>query len=477
MALNPFFLQGSQSEQRLIQELINEQLTIYGVEVAYLPRRIVKKDNILNELESSKFVDNFMLEAYVNNYEGYTGAGDILSKFGVNLKDELTLTISKERYEDFISPFLSSISSEVEITTRPMEGDLIYFPLGKRLFEIKFVEHEKPFYQLGKNYVYELKCELFELSDEVGGWDQIDSVTEEIDEVLETQGYLTTLKLISIGSTATVGLSTTSGYIRKITLTNDGYGYTKKPTVSITPVPTDYGVSATAVAITTSVNNVYSVKEILITNPGYGYVTKPTVSIISAGETVLGEGYKTYGTGATAEATLVTDGVGIGTITITDHGSGYTSIPTIQFDTPSSGIGTASGRVVINESTNRISGIELYDAGIGYTSGTATANISNPSILIGTGIFQYNELVTGSISGATARVKTWNASTNTLTVGTTNGTFVSSDVITGSSSNASYSIDYIEDQEFSDKYDKSDEIETEADLILDFTESNPFGNY
>jgi hypothetical protein len=117
MALNPFFLQGSQSEQRLIQELINEQLTIYGIEVIYLPRRIVNKDQILNEVESSKFSDNFAIEAYVNTYDGYTGAGDILTKFGMSLKDELIVTISKERFEDFISSFLESLpDSEVEVS-------------------------------------------------------------------------------------------------------------------------------------------------------------------------------------------------------------------------------------------------------------------------------------------------------------------------------------------------------------------------
>ena len=224
MALNPFFLQGSQSEQRLVQDLINEQLKIYGVEVMYLPRRIVSKDNIFTEVESSSFKDNFAIEAYVNTYEGYGGAGDIMTKFGMSLKDELIVTISKERFEDFISPFLVGLpEGEIEVTSRPSEGDLIYFPLGGRLFEIKFVEHEKPFYQLGKNYVYELRCELFELEDEVGGWDQLSTTTEEIDDALVDQGYITSLKLISIGSTATLGVTTTSGYIRKIFLNEDGY--------------------------------------------------------------------------------------------------------------------------------------------------------------------------------------------------------------------------------------------------------------
>ena len=110
MALNPFFLKGSAGEQRLVQDLINEQLRMFGVEITYLPRKIVNRDNIFREVESSKFDDNFLLEAYVNTYEGYTGAGDIMTKFGMSLKDELVVTISKERWEDFIAPFLVSMS-------------------------------------------------------------------------------------------------------------------------------------------------------------------------------------------------------------------------------------------------------------------------------------------------------------------------------------------------------------------------------
>ena len=164
MALNPFFLQGSPEEQNLIQSLINEQLKIFGVEVTYIPRKFVNRSTVFQEIEASKFDDNFQLEAYVNTYDGYSGAGDVLTKFGMSLRDELQIVISKERFEDFISPFLSQedVDEVGEVVMRPREGDLVFFPLGGRLFEIKFVEHEVPFYQLGNTYVYELQCELFE---------------------------------------------------------------------------------------------------------------------------------------------------------------------------------------------------------------------------------------------------------------------------------------------------------------------------
>ena len=137
MPVNSFFLQGSQGEQRLVQDIINEQLRMYGIEVLYLPRKIVKTDNIFREVESSGFSDNFAIEAYVNTYEGYTGAGDIMTKFGMSLKDDLVVTISKERFEDFIGPFLQQMpDSEIIVDTRPREGDLIYFPLGKRILRL-----------------------------------------------------------------------------------------------------------------------------------------------------------------------------------------------------------------------------------------------------------------------------------------------------------------------------------------------------
>ena len=160
MPLNPYFLQGAANEQRLVQDIINEQLKMFGQDVVYLPRKIVNKSNILKEITASKYDDAFRLEAYLLNYEGFEGSGDILTKFGVQTTDSVTFVISKERYEDFISPFLDD---EVELTSRPQEGDLIYFPLDNTIFEIKYVEAKKPFYQLQKLYAYTLSCEVFDM--------------------------------------------------------------------------------------------------------------------------------------------------------------------------------------------------------------------------------------------------------------------------------------------------------------------------
>ena len=140
MALNPYFQQGATSEQNLVQDLINEQLRMYGVEVYYLPRQYVTKNTVIKEVIESSFTNAYPLEAYVDTYDGYEGVGTLLSKFGVQDLDDLVLIISQERYADYIAPLIKNIPN-VELSTRPKEGELIYFPLGERLFEIKFVEH------------------------------------------------------------------------------------------------------------------------------------------------------------------------------------------------------------------------------------------------------------------------------------------------------------------------------------------------
>ena len=174
--LNPFFLQGSKSEQGLIQNLINEQLRMYGVEIYYLPRKYITEKTVIKELIESEFTNAYPIEAYVDTYDGYGDNPTILSKFGIQALNEINLIISRERFKTYISPLIKD-QANIKLSSRPKEGDLIYFPLGDRLFEIKYVEHEKPFYQLQGLYTYELRCELFRYEDEI-----IDTNIEEIDD-------------------------------------------------------------------------------------------------------------------------------------------------------------------------------------------------------------------------------------------------------------------------------------------------------
>jgi len=462
MALNPFFLQGSPNEQRLIQELINEQLKIYGIEVIYIPRKFVRKQTIIKEIQSSHFDDNYAIEAYINSYDGYTGQGDILSKFGVSLKDEVSLIISRERFEDFIAPFLDENDPEIELATRPREGDLVYFPLGQRIFEVKFVEHEQPFYQLGKLYVYELRCELFEYEDEV-----IETTIDEIDTQVQNEGYITTLNLIGTGSTATATSSIGSGYIRKIYLNNDGYGYTSAPTVSISTAPSG-GINASAVAITSSFGQYKSIKEILLINAGSGYTNAPTITITGGG-----------GVGAAATCSIETIQKGVIRFNINNIGGGYKVPPSIIISSPS-GVGeTAIGRASINQSGG-ISSIRISNSGIGYTL-PPNVTISSPPLIAGNGNYQFNETVVGSLSGTTARVKFWDADTKVLKISNVNNAatkgFYPGEIIVGSASSATYVVSDFDSFDLYDKYSENVQIETEAKNIIDFSESNPFGIY
>ena len=196
----------------------------------------------MREVIESSFDQSYPIEAYVENFDGYGDNTTILSKFGIQALNELTIIISKERFEEYITPLIKD-QSNIKLSSRPKEGDIIYFPLGDRLFEIKFVEHEQPFYQLQKNYVYTLKCELFRYEDEV-----IDTGVDFIDDVLSgssgsgistiSLGATQKLTMIGAGVTATAAVvSLVSGGIRFFTVTNRGGGYTSAPRVAISSAP------------------------------------------------------------------------------------------------------------------------------------------------------------------------------------------------------------------------------------------------
>ena len=471
--LNPFFQQGSRTEQNLIQDLINEQLRMYGVEVYYLPRKYITEKTVLREVIESAFSDAYPIEAYVENYEGYGDNTTILSKFGIQSSQEINLIISKERFETYITPLIKN-EPNIKLSSRPKEGDLVYFPLGDRLFEIKFVEHEKPFYQLQKNYVYQLQCELFRYEDEI-----IDVGISEIDDVLNggnlsgedgdglptILGPTQTLTLVGVGITAYATTGLVNGGIRSITVTNRGGGYTSIPRVGISSAPVGGSTGiATAVMIggivvcTDNVNpSAQSVQRVDIVNPGFGYTVTPKVRFIGGG-----------GSGAAATASIG-DGI-VGIITVTGGGSGYTTSPTITFNGTS--IISAAATAVVS-SAGTITEIRITNAGLGYTQ-SPTIVIGSPS-LSSTGDFIFNEIVTGSISGTTARVRSWNSVNNILEVSSVSGYFSVGEDIVGSTSGSLHQLRKIDTNPTNDGYSTNDEIEIEADQIIDFSETNPFG--
>lgn len=158
---NLYFSAGARSEQNLYEDLIIESIKIYGQDLYYMPRDLVNVDAVFREDPVSSFNSNYLLEMYVDNVDGFDGEGDLFTKFGVEIRDQVTLTVSKRRWEQTVMRYDNEITG-----TRPFEGDLIFTPFSKKLFQIMHVEHEQPFYQLNNLPVFKLQCELFEYNDE-----------------------------------------------------------------------------------------------------------------------------------------------------------------------------------------------------------------------------------------------------------------------------------------------------------------------
>ena len=161
MATNSFFTQGTTGEQDLVGSLVTEQIKMFGKDVYYIPRTLVDRDSVFEEDSLSAFNGAYLIEAYIEDATGFRGDGDMFSKFGVRISDQITFIISRERFTAAVDD-----NAQLIVEGRPNEGDLIHLPMANKTFEIQFVEHEVPFYQLGKVHVWGLRCELFEYSDE-----------------------------------------------------------------------------------------------------------------------------------------------------------------------------------------------------------------------------------------------------------------------------------------------------------------------
>lgn len=180
-------------EQRLVEDLIIESIKIYGIEVKYMPRTLVAEDNLFGEDVLSAFNDAYNIEMYIKSVDGFQGDGDFLSKFGLEIRDEMVLTVSQRRFGEEIIVLEDSPFGQEDTIVRPAEGDLLYFPLNGKIFEVKFVEHEAIFYQMGSLQTYDLTLELFEYSHERfdTGITEIDSIETEFSGVKENLEVLT----------------------------------------------------------------------------------------------------------------------------------------------------------------------------------------------------------------------------------------------------------------------------------------------
>ena len=255
---NVYFSQGTKNEQFLIEDLIIESLRIYGNEVMYIPRTLVSKDNILGEDRLSQFKSAFPIEMYFENVDSFAGQGAFIQKFGLMIEQSATLVCARRRWEQFVGRY-----GVTTIPSRPNEGDLIYFPLSKGLFEIKFVQHQDPFYQLGKLYVYKLQIELFQYASEF------------IDTGIPAVDAFESLKSFTTNTTRS-----SRGEVVSITMTNQGSGYTSVPTVVFT---SSSGVGAAGTAVRGTGVTANKIIRVDITNPGTGYQTAPVVSFTGGG--------------------------------------------------------------------------------------------------------------------------------------------------------------------------------------------------
>jgi len=273
-------LNGSSQEQMFMGNLIIESIELYGQDIYYLPRTYVNRDTILNEVETSNFTQALSIRAYVNNVEGWEGQGDLLSKFGVRIEDKTTFIFSRSKFTEKVDD-----NAALNVEGRPNEGDLIWFPTTNHLFEIQFVEAERPFYQLGKGYVWECQCELFEYSDE-----QLDTGVAAIDAI-ET-AFANSIKLVM-----------DAGGSGDFTVGEEIVG--------------DLYLAAATAAITGD-----AVSSFTITDGGEHYKSAlpPTVTITGGG-----------GSGATGTAVVSATGIVTG-ITVTAGGTGYTSAPSVTID-------------------------------------------------------------------------------------------------------------------------------------------------
>jgi len=199
MATNPYFDQAVKTEQKLYEDIVVESIQWYGQNVYYLPRDVIREDSILGDDVPSQFNSSYVVEMYPENIDGFDGEGDLYAKFGVEIRDAVTFAVSRYRWSQTVERYDNEINS-----TRPREGDLIYLPMSKSMFEIMHVEHEEPFYQLKNLAVYKLRCELFEYNDE-----QFDTQVEVIDDIEKDFAYRWELLLDSGGAGYTVGENVT----------------------------------------------------------------------------------------------------------------------------------------------------------------------------------------------------------------------------------------------------------------------------
>ena len=451
---------GNRTEQNLVQDLVDEQIKLFGADVFYIPRVSIK-DKTLGEVIQSEFNQSYMIEMMLVNVEGFGAGSEFVSKFGLRITDEITFVVSRRRWEQSANPALN-----LSVDGRPNEGDLVYYPLTEDIYEIKYVEREQPFFQLGKQYFYILTAELYEQ-----GADKFDTGIDEIDDIERDFSNITTLNLgltTRQQATGTVAVDS-SGGISGATVTLAGTGYNIAPSVSIT------GGGGTGGIVESTIED-GGVVSLSVVNPGTGYTAAnpPVLTIEAPPEAVqfIKDEHVVIG-GMVQQSGSRTWTSSNGVIEVTALGG---------FD-PNYATTTQKKYYYWKFEDSRISYVYTFN---GTDATTVPGHFYYDSANLKYVINAYTETVTSGqraqmfdLDSATiAEVADWNGVDYTLEVMNRTGNFLDGDLIRGVESNAIYTLGTFSTiNNTSTEFDQNQSIEDGADDIIDWGERNPFGEF
>lgn len=448
---------GRNTERNLVQDLVDEQIKLFGTDVFYVPRKIIS-DNIIDGAIYSKFNQSYMIEMMFINVEGFGSPSDFISQFGLKVNDEVKFVVSRRRWEQSANPALN-----LNVDGRPNEGDLIYFPLTEGLYEIKYVEKRSPFYQLGDIYFYTLTAEIYEL-----GEDKFDTGNKEIDDIEVDYSFVTTLNLESERVQAT-GSSVMSGdTLVDIAVTNLGKGYNSPPSVTISP--TNGGAGATA---ETYIFN-GSVIDVFVTDVGSGYNSPPVITILAppmpvdfiSGEHIVSGSFAERGN----QRTWTSNDQKICVSYLPGYDSTFATTTQVKY------FYWKFEDIRLNY-IYKYTGINFTDnVGEFYYNEANNEYVINPYLSTTTSGNQAKMFELSS--NVIAEVASWNRTTQELKIMNKTNNFLPKDIIRGVNSNAIWNLKkFTTIDDANSNYDENKYIEDQADDILDFQESNPFGEY
>ena len=451
---------GNRTEQNLVQDLVDEQIKLFGADVFYIPRVSIK-DKTLGEVIQSEFNQSYMIEMMLVNVEGFGAGSEFVSKFGLRITDEITFVVSRRRWEQSANPALN-----LSVDGRPNEGDLVYYPLTEDIYEIKYVEREQPFFQLGKQYFYILTAELYEQ-----GADKFDTGIDEIDDIERDFSNITTLNLgltTRQQATGTIAVDS-SGGISGATVTLAGTGYNTAPSVSIT------GGGGTGGIVESTIED-GGVVSLSVVNPGTGYTAAnpPVLTIEAPPEAVQFIKDEHVVIGGMVQQS--------GSRTWTSSNSVIEVTALGGFD-PNYATTTQKKYYYWKFEDSRISYVYTFN---GTDATTVPGHFYYDSVNLKYVINAYTETVTSGqraqmfdLDSATiAEVADWNGVDYTLEVMNRTGNFLDGDLIRGVESNAIYTLGTFSTiNNTSTEFDQNQSIEDGADDIIDWGERNPFGEF